>query len=204
MRPTDVLDTGLLRDLLWSDPGNDVQDRGENDLGVSFTLGADGVSKSLNKHDLELIFRAHQVVEDVREFFAKLQPEALGVAPRYCGEFRNARRRMSVNKTLMCAAQILRISEEEAKGTMTEQYGGCLWSNSESGTAKLMTMALGIPHALTSSCRLSNSAWVSFVRVLLVINFSRRNEGKNRKWNTTFHVLSFGVTFPVIAFQKKD
>ena len=48
-------------DLLWSDPDKDVQGWGENDRGVSFTFGADVVSKFLNRHDLDLICRAHQV-----------------------------------------------------------------------------------------------------------------------------------------------
>jgi serine/threonine-protein phosphatase PP1 catalytic subunit len=41
MRPTDVPDTGLLCDLLWSDPDKDTTSWGENDRGVSFTFGAD-------------------------------------------------------------------------------------------------------------------------------------------------------------------
>ena len=53
--------SGLLCDLLWSDPDKDVQGWGENDRGVSFTFGADVVSKFLNRHDLDLICRAHQV-----------------------------------------------------------------------------------------------------------------------------------------------
>lgn len=56
-----VLCSGLLCDLLWSDPDKDVQGWGENDRGVSFTFGADVVSKFLNRHDLDLICRAHQV-----------------------------------------------------------------------------------------------------------------------------------------------
>lgn len=47
MRPTDVPDTGLLCDLLWSDPDKDVQGWSENDRGVSFTFGADVVSNML-------------------------------------------------------------------------------------------------------------------------------------------------------------
>ena len=39
MRPTDVPDTGLLCDLLWSDPDKDQKGWGENDRGVSFTFG---------------------------------------------------------------------------------------------------------------------------------------------------------------------
>ncbi|CAH2295878.1 serine threonine- phosphatase PP1-gamma catalytic subunit [Pelobates cultripes] len=64
MRPTDVPDQGLLCDLLWSDPDKDVLGWGENDRGVSFTFGAEVVAKFLHKHDLDLICRAHQVVED--------------------------------------------------------------------------------------------------------------------------------------------
>jgi len=53
---------GLLCDLLWSDPDKDIAGWGENDRGVSWTFGPDVVTKFLNKHDLDLICRAHQVV----------------------------------------------------------------------------------------------------------------------------------------------
>lgn len=60
--PSHLNASGLLCDLLWSDPDKDVQGWGENDRGVSFTFGADVVSKFLNRHDLDLICRAHQVL----------------------------------------------------------------------------------------------------------------------------------------------
>ncbi|XP_022243921.1 serine/threonine-protein phosphatase PP1-gamma catalytic subunit B-like isoform X4 [Limulus polyphemus] len=105
MRPTDVPDQGLLCDLLWSDPDKDVMGWGENDRGVSYTFGADIVAKFLHKHDLDLICRAHQVVEDGYEFFAKRQLVTLFSAPNYCGEFDNAGAMMSVDETLMCSFQ---------------------------------------------------------------------------------------------------
>ena len=110
MRPTDVPDTGLLCDLLWSDPDKDVQGWGENDRGVSFTFGADVVTKFLHRHDLDLICRAHQVVEDGYEFFAKRQLVTLFSAPNYCGEFDNAGGMMSVDETLMCSFQVSSLS----------------------------------------------------------------------------------------------
>ncbi|KAF9622913.1 hypothetical protein IFM89_035146 [Coptis chinensis] len=67
-RPTDVPDTGLLCDLLLSDPGRDVKGWGMNDRGISYTFGADKVSEFLLKHDLDLVCRAHQVVEDGYDF----------------------------------------------------------------------------------------------------------------------------------------
>ncbi|XP_053951382.1 serine/threonine-protein phosphatase beta isoform isoform X1 [Anastrepha obliqua] len=115
MRPTDVPDTGLLCDLLWSDPDKDVQGWGENDRGVSFTFGVDVVSKFLHRHELDLICRAHQVVEDGYEFFARRQLVTLFSAPNYCGEFDNAGGMMTVDDTLMCSFQILKPSEKKAK-----------------------------------------------------------------------------------------
>lgn len=112
MRPTDVPDQGLLCDLLWSDPDKDVQGWGENDRGVSFTFGAEVVAKFLHKHDLDLICRAHQVVEDGYEFFAKRQLVTLFSAPNYCGEFDNAGAMMSVDETLMCSFQILKPADK--------------------------------------------------------------------------------------------
>ncbi|KAL8660960.1 MAG: hypothetical protein Q9202_006030 [Teloschistes flavicans] len=73
MRPTDIPDCGLLCDLLWSDPDKDITGWSENDRGVSFTFGPDVVSRFLQKHDMDLICRAHQVVEDGYEFFSKRQ-----------------------------------------------------------------------------------------------------------------------------------
>jgi serine/threonine-protein phosphatase PP1 catalytic subunit len=84
MRPTDVPDAGILCDLLWSDPDKAIDGWGENDRGVSFTFGADVVTKFLKKHDLDLVCRAHQVVEDGYEFFAKRRLVTVFSAPNYC------------------------------------------------------------------------------------------------------------------------
>ena len=63
-RPCDVPDTGLLCDILWADPDPSITGWGENDRGVSFTFGGDVVRQFLRRHDLDLVVRAHQVVED--------------------------------------------------------------------------------------------------------------------------------------------
>lgn len=122
VRPTDVPDTGLLCDLLWSDPDKDIDGWGENDRGVSFTFGEDIVAQFLHKHDLDLICRAHQVVEDGYEFFARRQLVTLFSAPNYCGEFDNAGAMMSVDETLMCSFQILKPAEKRQR--FAYQSGG--------------------------------------------------------------------------------
>ncbi|RWW08496.1 hypothetical protein BHE74_00019769 [Ensete ventricosum] len=114
-RPTDVPDNGLLCDLLWSDPSKEIQGWGMNDRGVSYTFGPDRVTDFLQKHDLDLICRAHQVVEDGYEFFADRQLVTIFSAPNYCGEFDNAGAMMSVDETLMCSFQILKPAASEKK-----------------------------------------------------------------------------------------
>ena len=92
--------------MLWSDPDKDITGWSENDRGVSFTFGPDVVSRFLQKHDMDLICRAHQVVEDGYEFFSKRQLVTLFSAPNYCGEFDNAGAMMSVDESLLCSFQV--------------------------------------------------------------------------------------------------
>mmetsp|Transcript_41627 Transcript_41627/g.61076 ORF Transcript_41627/g.61076 Transcript_41627/m.61076 type:complete len:328 (-) Transcript_41627:132-1115(-) len=115
IRPRDVPETGLFCDLLWSDPDREQPMWAANDRGVSYTFGATVVENFLKKHDLDLICRAHQVVEDGYEFFAKRSLVTLFSAPNYCGEFDNAGAMMSVDESLMCSFQILRPAEKRKK-----------------------------------------------------------------------------------------
>ena len=112
-RPTDVPDSGLLCDLLWSDPDSGVQAWGENERGVSFTFGSDIVSSFLRRQNLELIVRAHQVVEDGYEFFSNRQLVTIFSAPNYCEEIDNSAAVMSIDPTLLCSFQVLKPAEKQ-------------------------------------------------------------------------------------------
>ncbi|XP_019449973.1 PREDICTED: serine/threonine-protein phosphatase PP1 isozyme 3-like [Lupinus angustifolius] len=114
-RPTEVPESGLLCDLLWSDPCKDIRGWGVSERGVSYTFGADRVAEFLEMHDLELICRAHQVVEDGYEFFSSRQLVTIFSAPNYCGEFDNDGSMMTVDETLMCSFQILKPLEKKPK-----------------------------------------------------------------------------------------
>ncbi|KAM0985460.1 hypothetical protein ACFX13_012944 [Malus domestica] len=104
--PTDVPDSGLLCDLMWSDPSKDIEGWGPNDRGISFTFGADRVTEFLQKHDLDLICRAHHVVKDGYEFFLDTKLLTIFSAPNYCGEFDNAGAMTSVDESLKRSFQI--------------------------------------------------------------------------------------------------
>lgn len=107
-RPADIPDSGLLCDLLWSDPDPRVEGWADSDRGVSCTFGADKVAEFLDKNDLDLICRGHQVVEDGYEFFAKRRLVTIFSAPNYGGEFDNAGALLSVDESLMCSFEILK------------------------------------------------------------------------------------------------
>ncbi|KAK4856436.1 hypothetical protein QYF36_017458 [Acer negundo] len=62
----------------------EVKGWGMNDRGVSYTFGPDAVSEFLTKNDMDLVCRAHQVVEDGYEFFADRQLVTIFSAPNYC------------------------------------------------------------------------------------------------------------------------
>ena len=81
-------DVGLICDFLWADPDACTQGWAESERGVSYTFGADVVSKFLERNDLDLIVRAHQVVEDGYEFFGDRTLVTVFSAPNYCGEVR--------------------------------------------------------------------------------------------------------------------
>lgn len=76
-------------------------------------FGPEVVSVFLKKHDLDLICRAHQVVEEGYEFFAKRQLVTLFSAPNYCNEFNNAGALMTVDEELVCSFQILKPAEQK-------------------------------------------------------------------------------------------
>ncbi|KAI8098670.1 Serine/threonine protein phosphatase Z [Halteromyces radiatus] len=106
-RPCDVPDYGLLNDLLWSDPSETAVEWEENERGVSYCFGRRIVNEFLAKHDLDLVCRAHMVVEDGYEFFNERTLVTVFSAPNYCGEFDNFGAIMTVNEDLLCSFELL-------------------------------------------------------------------------------------------------
>jgi len=107
VRPTEVPDKGLLCDLLWSDPEKDCEDWAPNTRGISVLFNEKIVENTLDELDIDLVCRAHQVVELGYEFFAQRGLVTVFSAPNYCGEFDNAGAFMTVNKDLLCGFKVL-------------------------------------------------------------------------------------------------
>ena len=110
-RPAKIPETGILCDLLWSDPSplssaelfNIKKDEwGDNDRGVSFIFNETVVKRMIEKFDIDLIVRGHQVMEDGYQFFADRNLITIFSAPCYCGEFDNNASMLSIDDNLKC------------------------------------------------------------------------------------------------------
>lgn len=104
--------SNLLIDLLWSDPqaSTDKHTKGKwlpNDRGISFLFDEVLLKEFLERFEFDIVFRAHQVVDDGYEFFAGRKLVTVFSAPRYCGEFDNKGGVISVDENLLCSFHII-------------------------------------------------------------------------------------------------
>lgn len=73
-RPAEVVQRGLLCDLLWSDPDPTIMTWRKNfNRNTSYVYGSAVVGDFLKRHDFDLICRAHEAVPAGFQFFAGLQ-----------------------------------------------------------------------------------------------------------------------------------
>ena len=110
-RPCDVPESGLLCDILWSDPVEGVEGflySGDAGRGVGYVFGADIVETFLEMVDMDLIVRGHEIKERGYGFFADRQLVTVFSAPNYCGEFDNDGAVMDVASDLICSFTIIR------------------------------------------------------------------------------------------------
>ena len=113
-RPTDIPDSGLLFDLLNSEPDKDVIEFDKNDKECSILFGENRVfgekivSDFNKKNNLDLIVRGNKVVQDGYEFFADRHLITIFSAPNFKGEFDNSAGMLSIDENLTCSLQVLR------------------------------------------------------------------------------------------------
>ncbi len=119
IRPTDVPEYGMLCDILWSDP-NDNENMNEffgfNERGISVTFSKKSLQNFLSDNNLELLCRAHQVVEEGYEFFGNKKCVTVFSAPNYCGMFDNSGAMMVVDENLKCSFNIIKCQQAPSHG----------------------------------------------------------------------------------------
>ena len=110
-RPTEIPDSGLLCDLLNSDPDKDVDEYDGNDKGFSVLFGEKIVQDFNKKNNISLIVRGNQMVNDGYEFFAQRQLVIIFSALNFKGEFDNSAGILIIDENLTCSFKVLRSVE---------------------------------------------------------------------------------------------
>lgn len=67
-RPLKVPISGLVADLLWSDPSKDIEEFSRSDRGTTCIWGLNPIKKFLSANNLKSLIRAHQMVKEGFEF----------------------------------------------------------------------------------------------------------------------------------------
>jgi diadenosine tetraphosphatase ApaH/serine/threonine PP2A family protein phosphatase len=107
-RVTDPPNPSLELDLLWSDPHMTTRGWEPNQRGASYVFGVDVVYRFCQQHNIDLIVRAHQVVQDGYEFFANRKLVTIFSAPHYTAQFNNNSATMDVDANLNCTFTVYR------------------------------------------------------------------------------------------------
>ena len=85
---------------------------GNNDRGTSYVFSEKVVKEFVEKHELDLIVRGHQIMEDGYEFFADMKLLTIFSAPNYCNEFDNDGAMLVINEDLCCSFSKMRPAEK--------------------------------------------------------------------------------------------
>uniref|UniRef100_A0A0M3I617 Serine/threonine-protein phosphatase n=1 Tax=Ascaris lumbricoides TaxID=6252 RepID=A0A0M3I617_ASCLU len=89
-RPCEPVDRGLLIDLLWSDPTSQGDGWFYSPRGLSYAFGKGIMAAACKMLNIDLVIRAHQVVQDGYELMVGRQLITIFSAPNYAGQFNNA------------------------------------------------------------------------------------------------------------------
>ncbi|KAK6049772.1 hypothetical protein COOONC_12723 [Cooperia oncophora] len=126
--PTEAIGATLEMDLLWADPVIGLNGFQANMRGASYGFGPDILAKFCQMLNIDLVARAHQVVQDGYEFFGGRKLVTIFSAPHYCGQFDNAAAMMTVDENLQCSFEILPSIRRQASAEDYSYCYGISWS----------------------------------------------------------------------------
>lgn len=102
-----IPEAGLVCDLTWSDPDKVADAWSPSDRGVSYLFNGEVVEAFCKNNNLDLICRAHQLVDEGYEFFCNRKLITVFSAPNYCGNSGNNGAVLEVNDGMKCSIHII-------------------------------------------------------------------------------------------------
>ena len=83
-RKQEVPRDGPMSDILWSDPDKEVKTYGYSPRGAGYLFGEEDVVKFNRDNNIELIARAHQLIQEGFQFLFNEKLVTVWSAPNYC------------------------------------------------------------------------------------------------------------------------
>lgn len=83
-RKQEVPRDGLMSDILWSDPDPDIKSFSMSPRGAGYLFGEDDVKQFNQVNKIDLIARAHQLIQEGYQFLFKNGLVTVWSAPNYC------------------------------------------------------------------------------------------------------------------------
>ena len=114
-RNCNIPNQGIICDLTWADPKRQVFKYKDNDRGVSYTFNKDALKEFKERLNLDLVIRAHQVVDKGYQFFDEQNLVTVFSAPNYCGYNGNNGAVLKIKKNLDCSFIILQPTTKKMK-----------------------------------------------------------------------------------------
>lgn len=103
-----IPDNGPLCDLLWADPDSNKNGWSHSQRGVSYTFNEQVLDEFMNHNNIELVCRAHQLVNNGYQFFNNNKLITLFSAPNYCGSCGNDGAVMKIDENFQCSFMIIK------------------------------------------------------------------------------------------------
>jgi len=116
-RNQDIPPQGSLCDLMWSDPEDDLEMWRESPRGAGWLFGSRVTNQFISINNIEMIARAHQLVQDGYKYFFDKQVVTVWSAPNFCYRCGNVGCIMELDKNLSAQFKIFRESEEPERIT---------------------------------------------------------------------------------------
>ncbi|MFH4982065.1 hypothetical protein AB6A40_008774 [Gnathostoma spinigerum] len=109
VRPVEPTDRGMLIDLVWSDPTNKGEGWFYSPRGISYAFGKGVLAAACKMLKIDLVIRAHEVVQDGYEIMVGRMLITVFSAPNYAGQFNNAGAVVCLDEDLQITFQQLRV-----------------------------------------------------------------------------------------------
>ncbi|OHT07610.1 serine/threonine protein phosphatase [Tritrichomonas foetus] len=170
-RPLKIPKSGMLTDLLWSDPDPSVSHFGESERGNMCVYGASAVRKFLSMNNLKMIVRGHQVINSGYDFpFPEKTVVTLYSAPNHSKGIEGAFMKISRNNTYSfsllphetrryATSLLSSLSTQRTINEITEQHDDYQSSNFSSNSSTYLSSNISLNASSNSqynSSRLSS------------------------------------------------